>query len=113
MAKVRIRAVLWRDANASTMQSLSGHRVRDGKRPGKTKLAQIDVRLNRQSEAHDVARFFDVTNRELINLNQTTGSYDIMVEIAAFDGPNPVPPYRLKLHQMGPKASRHHEWYIS
>jgi 5-methylcytosine-specific restriction protein B len=109
MAKVRIKAALWRNANAATMRSLSGQ-----------SSAQVDVRLNKQRDDHDVARFFDLAARTKLPVpvpkgGRATGSFKVEVPIEPMEGADPVPSTTLTLLNMGPNqkaSSRRDNWNI-
>ena len=89
-----IRAVLWRRVLQATIDTL-------------TDLSRGQYHIALTSN-HDIAKFFD----GLVPRDRTgADGFSIDVPIAAFDGPNPVPPKGLEVRYMGPKSERK-DWNI-
>ncbi len=88
MSRRGVKAVLWRRVLKATIDTLIGE--------AKT---QYDIRLTADAQ---IAPFFD----GVAQVAGGNGGYTIHAPIAAFDGPNPVPPTTLEVHYMGSQSAR-------
>jgi hypothetical protein len=89
---VRVASLLWRRWNQATFDTLHGR-----------SRGQYDIRLNTGVEG-----FFD----GLEWTNQTElGGFDLSLNIAAYEGPSPVPDQMLVVRFMGEQSERR-DWYI-
>lgn len=95
MAKIPIAAILWRRVNQATFDTLRGE-----------SRGQYDIRLTTLPE---LETFFD-------GIEQTDptehGGYDLLVNVAAFDGPDPVEETTMRVRYMGPRSGRR-DWYVA
>lgn len=95
MARYPIVAILWRRVNQATFDTLRGE-----------SRGQYDIRLTTLTELES---FFEGIERSDPTPH---GGYDLLVKVAAFEGPDPVDETTLRIHYMGPGSGRK-DWYIA
>jgi hypothetical protein len=92
--KIRAKALLWRICNQATFDSLHGR-----------SQGQYDIRLTTKPL---IGEFFAGLKQDAPT---SLGGYTLRVPIAAFEGPNSVPPMVLDVRYMGPRSERK-DWNI-
>jgi hypothetical protein len=94
VAKRRVAAVLWRNGNKATIDTLLDR-----------SQGQYDIRLGSGAPLEDLfsgLKRFEGTDH---------GGYTVKIPVAGFDGATPVPEQTLDVRFMGPKSERK-DWYV-